>query len=111
MQLQSRFVRVRSGVDGHLHRLRGRTGSDRDIMCVADVAKALHCTVDAVRRIPDTQLRAYRGPGKNLLFVRSEVIAYVMSRPRRPDAPKADKAADTRAWSSTARDTLKRRLD
>jgi len=57
--------------------LRGQTRGDEDILTVEGVAKLLQCTIDAVRRIPDIELPAHQGPGKHLLYLRDEVIAYV----------------------------------
>lgn len=57
--------------------LRGQTRGDEDILTVEGVAKLLQCTIDAVRRIPDSHLRAHQGPGKHLLYLRDEVVTYV----------------------------------
>ncbi len=57
--------------------LRGQTRGDEDILTVEGVAKLLQCTIDAVRRIPDSHLPAHQGPGKHLLYLRDEVIRYV----------------------------------
>lgn len=54
--------------------LRGQTRGDEDILTVEGVAKLLQCTIDAVRRIPDSHLRAHQGPGKHLLYLRDEVV-------------------------------------
>lgn len=62
--------------------LRGQTSADADILTAEGVAKLLHCTVDAVMRIPDAALPAHRGPGKHLLYLRDEVIEYVRRRAR-----------------------------
>lgn len=54
-----------------------------DVLFVEDVAQMLRCSVDQVRRIPRSDLPAYEGPGKHLLYLREDVIRYVRSRPRK----------------------------
>lgn len=61
---------------------RGQTSADADVLTAEGVAKLLHCTIDAVMRIPDAALPAHRGPGKHLLYLRDEVIEYVRRRAR-----------------------------
>jgi len=62
--------------------LRGQTRGDEDILTVEGVAKLLQCTIDAVRRIPDSHLPAHQGPGKHLLYLRDDVITYVRGTSR-----------------------------
>lgn len=75
-ELVSSRLRSRTA-DGRVAFLRGHTRGDEDVLTVEGVAKLLQCTIDAVRRIPDSHLRAHQGPGKHLLYLRDEVIAYV----------------------------------
>ena len=53
---------------------------DSDILDVAEVARLLRCGIDAARRIPRTELAAYQGPGKYLLYLRPDVLEYVKRR-------------------------------
>lgn len=57
--------------------LRGQTSGHEDVLTVEGVAKLLQCTIDAVRRIPDSHLPAHQVAGKHLLYLRDEVIGYV----------------------------------
>lgn len=83
--------RVRTSVKGQLRFQRDRIGGNPDILGVVDVAKALRCSEDAVRRIPQEKLPAHNGPGKHVLYLRSELITYVqnLSATRRLNAEDA----------------------
>jgi excisionase family DNA binding protein len=50
---------------------------DRDFLVVEDVARLLRCSVDTARRIPRSDLPAYRAAGRHLLYLRSDVEDYV----------------------------------
>jgi hypothetical protein len=54
-----------------------------EILTVTHVAAFLQCSVDAARRIPRAELPARQGPGKVLLYLREDVISYVMRLPVR----------------------------
>lgn len=53
---------------------------DPDIMTLDAAARALECSVDTLRRIPQAQLPAYR-VGKVNLYFREDILRYVRSRP------------------------------
>lgn len=73
---------------------RGVTGPDADILTVEGVAKLLQCTMDTVRRIPKSGLPARIGPGKHLLYLRSEVLQYVYLLPLADDKSRTDTCVD-----------------
>ena len=73
---------------------RGVTGPDADILTVEGVAKLLHCTVDTVRRIPKSALPARSGPGKHVLYLRSEVLQYFQLLPLADDKSRTDTSCD-----------------
>lgn len=73
---------------------RGVTGPNADILTVEGVAKLLHCTVDKVRRIPKSALAARCGPGKHVLYLRSEVMDYVRLLPLCDDKTLPDTVVD-----------------
>ena len=50
------------------------------ILTVDQIAVLLRCSVDQARRIPRTELPAYQGPGKYVLFFRDEVTSYLRNR-------------------------------
>lgn len=75
--------------------LRGQTSGDEDILTIEGVAKLLHCTIDAVRRIPEAHLPAHKGPGKHHLYLRCEVISYVLGCSREGRFITAHKSALT----------------
>jgi len=56
---------------------------DHDVLTVREVARILRCSIQSARSIPETELARYRGPGRHLLYLRADVIAYVRSRRRR----------------------------
>jgi hypothetical protein len=61
-------------------------GPDGDILSVDQVAATLRCSVDQARRIPRTELPAYQGPGKYVLYFRDDVLSYLRSRPRKNES-------------------------
>lgn len=62
------------------------TANPDDVLTVEQVAVVLRCSVDQARRIPRTELPAYRGPGKYVLFFREDVLSYLRSRPRKNES-------------------------
>jgi hypothetical protein len=60
--------------------------ADADILSVDQVAATLRCSVDQARRIPRTELPAYQGPGKYVLYFRDDVLSYLRSRPRKNES-------------------------
>lgn len=62
---------------------------DNEILTVEGVAALLWCSKQAVRLIPETELPRYRSPGRYLLYLRGDVIAYL--RGRKKQNPAADK--------------------
>ena len=61
---------------------------DTDVLTVEGVADFLHCSVQAVRNVPEDVLPRYRGPGRRLLYLKEEVVNYV--RHVRRNNPAAD---------------------
>lgn len=59
--------------------------TDPDLLSVSDVARALRCTEDTVRRIPRTDLPVYR-VGKSNLYFREDLLRFVKTRPVRQGA-------------------------
>lgn len=57
-----------------------------DVMTVEGVARFLHCSVQSVRNVPVTDLPKRRGPGRRILYLREDVIAYL----RRSQKPARD---------------------
>lgn len=55
-------------------------GPSDDVLTVDQVAAILRCSVDQARRIPRTDLPAYQGPGKYVLFFREDVHRYLRDR-------------------------------
>ena len=55
--------------------------SDPDRLTIDQLANLLCCSVDQARRIPRSELPAYRGPGKYLLYLRQDALRYIQSRP------------------------------
>lgn len=53
---------------------------DSDILTLAEVAFILRSTVDTIRRIPRSELATFRGPGRERLYLRRHVIAYLEAR-------------------------------
>ena len=72
-----------------LEALAGRPSVDRDLLSVAEVAAALRCSEDTVRRIPRAVLPVYR-VGKANLYFREDVLAFVRGQGAAP-AEKAKK--------------------
>lgn len=66
--------------DERRERRRERNLYDADILDVEGVADLLRCSVDHVRRIPRTELRARR-VAKRILYLREDVKSYLASRP------------------------------
>ena len=62
-----------------LEALAGKSSVDRDLLSVAEVAAALRCAEDTVRRIPRAALPVYR-VGKANLYFREDVLAFVRRR-------------------------------
>ena len=60
---------------------RSRPYADPDVLVLEDVARILRCSLDTVRRIPRTQLRARNGPGRLHIYLRSDVLAYIAALP------------------------------
>lgn len=58
---------------------------DPEILTVEEVAAILRCSVDQARRIPRTELPAYVGPGKFVLYFREDVLRYLRNRPRKDE--------------------------
>jgi len=56
-----------------------------EVMTVEGVANFLHCSAQAVRGVPEADLPRRRGPGRRLLFLKEDVIAY-LRRSQRPRA-------------------------
>lgn len=75
---------------------------DPDVLTVDKVAAMLRCSVDQARRIPRTELPAYQGPGKYLLYFRQDVMSYLRGRPRKNES--AAFGAALRASPSRQRD-------
>lgn len=71
-----RSHRVRSVV-----RDRNRPHADPDVLVLEDVARILRCDIDTVRRIPRIVLKARKGPGRQRLYLRSDVLAYIAGLP------------------------------
>lgn len=91
--------------------LRGITGPEHDILTVEGVAKMLHCTMDAVRRIPNDQLPAHKGPGQHLLYLHSEVIDYVERLPRDAQTKRpAQRTEKTPEWIAAQRRAVREAL-
>lgn len=57
-----------------------------DVMTVEGVARFLHCSVQAVRNVSPTDLPKRWGPGRRILYLRDDVIAYL----RRTQKPARD---------------------
>lgn len=93
--------------EGRARALRGVTGPEHDILTVEGVAKLLHCTMDAVRRIPDDQLPAHQGPGQHILYLREEVVAYIRSLPRVATSNRSGAAHGTTRWIADQRRSLR----
>ena len=82
--------------------------SDPDVMTLEDVAQALECSVDTLRRIPQAKLPAYR-VGKVNLYFREDMLRYVRSRPADRTAPRANSSND--GGGGSAGDDIDARLD
>lgn len=54
---------------------------DTDILGIEAVANILQCSVDRVRRISRKDLPARKGPGKALLYLRSDILKFVQNLP------------------------------
>lgn len=54
---------------------------DREILGIENVAHILRCSVDKARRISRHELPARKGPGKALLYLRSDVLDFVRNLP------------------------------
>ena len=65
----------------HTIHITSKMGADSEVLSIFDVERILRCSVDTVRRIPRTELPARDGPGKHLLYLRSDVLRYVAARP------------------------------
>ncbi|WP_407059719.1 helix-turn-helix domain-containing protein [Brevundimonas bacteroides] len=74
---------LRSTPAAHSARVRSRriAWHDDDVLTLTEVARILRCEEDTVRRIPRPKLPARRGPGKWLLYLREDVLAYVRNLP------------------------------
>lgn len=91
--------------------LRGITGPEHSILTAEGVAKVLHCTIDAVRRIPNDQLPAHQGPGQHLLYLHDEVIAYVASLPREAQTSRPTQRPEkTPEWIAAQRRAVREAL-
>ena len=55
--------------------------SDTEILSIEEVAGILKCSIDRIRRIPRRELPARTGPGRGLLYLRVDLIAYVKGKP------------------------------
>lgn len=86
---------------------RGITGADQDILTAEGVAKLLHCTIDAVRRIPDRDLPAHQAAGQYLLYLREDVIAYVKGLPRSAFIVRSTKTPTHSDWLNQHRRSLR----
>ena len=75
-----------------LEALARRPAGDPDLLSVQEVAAALRCSEDTVRRIPRGGLPVYR-VGKANLYFREDVLAFVRSRSVRSD-PAVDDDCD-----------------
>lgn len=69
-------------LEGEMRRTRPARfhGPSEDVLTVDEVAAILRCSVDQARRIPRTELPAYQGPGKYVLFFREDVLRYLRGR-------------------------------
>jgi len=52
----------------------------KPILSIENVSCLLHCSIDTVRRIPRSELPAYR-VGKSNLYLKEDVIKFVRSKP------------------------------
>ena len=75
-----------------LEALAARPAGDPDLLAVQEVASALRCSEDTVRRIPRAALPVYR-VGKANLYFREDVLAFVRSKSVSCDRP-ADENGD-----------------
>ena len=66
-------------LDALLEALARRPAGDPDLLSVQEVAAALRCSEDTVRRIPRASLPVYR-VGKANLYFREDVLAFVRRR-------------------------------
>lgn len=66
-------------LDALLEALAARPAGDPDLLSAPEVAAALRCSEDTVRRIPRAALPAYR-VGKANLYFREDVLAFVRSK-------------------------------
>ncbi len=53
---------------------------DRDILSLNELSDILRATPDTVRRIPRHELPVCRGPGRDRLYLRSDVLLYLQRR-------------------------------
>ena len=67
------------------------------VLSIDHVAVQLRCSIDAVRRIPRSELPARQGPGKQLLYLGDDVLSYVSKKPVQKHS----------GWRGTRRDQLK----
>ena len=78
----SRMEQFERAAEAYIQRKPSRLGPILgDVLDVLEVAAMLRCSVDTVRRIPDASLPSRVGPGKCVLYLRTDVILYVESLP------------------------------
>lgn len=53
------------------------------ILNIGGTAAFLCCSVERVRRIPESELPRSRGPGKHCLFLMDDLIAYVRAQTKK----------------------------
>jgi len=52
----------------------------KEVLTITDVAGLLHCSVNSIYHIPKTELPTHMCAGKNSIYLREEVLAYIRSK-------------------------------
>lgn len=72
-RIDAKYTRIRNARDAEA----AIWSTDTEVMALEGVSRFLKCSVQAVRNIPANELPRTRKPGRRLLFLREDVIAYV----------------------------------
>ena len=70
---------------------------DTEVLTIEGVAEYLHCSVASVRALSATDLPPREGPGRRLLFLREDILRYLLRGERQRAGISADMVREAEA--------------